>query len=104
MAKQTNIIAYLRNEVAKGNTIIQSNGVFANEEKATRQLKDEYLKALKADEIDMDTTFSQFKEDKMKGMTKTEDILKIIAELIDNEPKAFESAAPLPEQESDGDC
>ena len=82
MAKRTNIINVLVNEIRKGNVFLQENGNFVSEDMTSNNIQEMYIKALRNGEVSMDTTPEQFKQKALEGNKKAEDLLKVIKEFL----------------------
>ena len=94
-----NIIAYIRKEQEKGNTLIDKQGNFLPEEKVNAKLKKSYLDGLKKGEIDFSKPFDSYCADEKESsyVNANEIIAKIEESLGITEPPLD---MPEPVQES----
>ena len=100
MAKRTNIIRIIKDEIKKGNIYVATNGNFVSEDMLEREILADFKSRLDNRTIDMSTSFIVFKEDRLKEFTSAADVLSGICEafhLVNDGPDNAEAA---PEDQS----
>ena len=78
MAKRTNIIRIIKNEIEKGNIYLCANGNLVSEEMLTSGIADEFIKGLRAGEIPVNKSLEEYTKETVGNMTKAEDFLKAL--------------------------
>lgn len=93
MAKRTNIVRIIKNEIEKGNTIITANGNFVSPSLVENGIKEEFIKELRAGTVEVTTSFDQYKEKELGKLVKADDVLAKLKEVfeLDGEPVAKDS-------------
>lgn len=101
MAKRANIITMIKNEMNKGNIYVLANGNFTNEEAVTKGVKEEYIKALRAEEIGVDVTLKDYTKTKLEGMKTCSELLEYLKPYFPQEaPQEAEEAEEAEPQEA----
>ena len=93
MAKRTNILRIIREEIKKGNTYVAKNGNFVSADMLNRDILAEFKRCLDNGEVDMTTSFVEFKSLKLDQYTTAVDVLDGICEafhLINDDPNVAE--------------
>lgn len=85
MAKRTNIERIITAEIEKGNVYVIPGGNFVSAEMLDKEVKAEYQKAVNEPDFDMNMTLATFKENKLSGMKKAEDLLAFIKMFFDTD-------------------
>ena len=65
MAKRTNIIRIINDEIKKGNNYVAPNGIFVSEDMLNREIIDRYKRDLTSGSIDFSVSREQYKKDKL---------------------------------------
>ena len=78
MAKRTNITRIIKNEIEKGNIYVADNGNFFSGEMIESGIKEDFAKEVRKPDFDISMTLEQFKQKKLEGMKKAEDLLSHI--------------------------
>lgn len=63
-----NIIAYIRKEVEKGNTLLDTKGNFINPEKLENTMRKSYLAGLKNGSVSFEKPFAEYQQDEIEKM------------------------------------
>lgn len=88
MAKRTNIVRIIKNEIEKGNKYICANGNLVSEEMVTGGIKAEFIKGLNSGEIPVNKSLEEYTKETVGNMTKAEDFLKYFDSYFDKEEPA----------------
>lgn len=75
MAKRTNIERIIKNEIEKGNIYIVEGGNLVSAEMVENNIKEDFIKALRAEEIPANESMETFKQKRLASMRKAEDLL-----------------------------
>lgn len=102
MAKRTNIIRIIKNEIKKGNSYVAPNGNFVSADILNNEILAQFKSDLSANpEKIAAIPFDQYKANALAGYTTALDVLNGICEafhLVNDDPASAEEAAPdLPE-------
>ena len=100
MAKRTNIIRIIKEEIKKGNTYVASNGNFVSADMLEREILADFKSRLDNRTIDMSTSFIAFKEDRLKEFTSAADVLSGICEAFHLVNDDSNNAEAAPEDQS----
>ena len=93
MAKRTNIIRIIKDEIKKGNNYVAPNGNFVSADMLNREILDRYKCDLTNGSIDFSVSPEQYKKDKLSQYTTAADVLNGICEafhLINDDPDSAE--------------
>ena len=80
MAKRTNIIRIIKDEIKKGNAYVALNGNFVSADMLNREILDSYKRDLTSGSIDFSVSPEQYKKDKLSQYTTAADVLSGICE------------------------
>ena len=100
MAKRTNIIRIIKDEIKKGNNYVAPNGNFVSADMLNRDILDSYKRDLTSGSIDFSVSPDQYKKDKLSQYTTAAEVLDGICEafhLVNDDPDSAEAA---PEDQS----
>ena len=100
MAKRTNIIRIIKDEIKKGNNYLAPNGNFVSADMLNREILDSYKRDLTTGSIDFSVSPEQYKKDKLSQYTTAAEVLDGICEafhLVNDDPSTAEAA---PEDQS----
>ena len=61
-----NIIAYIRKEAEKGNTLINTKGDFVSPEKLENSMRKSYLQGLKNGSVSFDKSFAEYQQSEIE--------------------------------------
>lgn len=86
MAKRTNIERIIKNEIEKGNIYIVEGGNLVSAEMLEKNVQEDFIKALRAGEIPVTESMETFKEKRLAGMKKAEDLLTHINSFFETTP------------------
>lgn len=75
MAKRTNIIRIIKDEIKKGNAYVAPNGNFVSEEMLNSEILDSYKRDLTSGSIDFSVSPEQYKNDKLAQYTTASEVL-----------------------------
>lgn len=75
MAKRTNIIRIIKDEIKKGNAYVAPNGNFVSVEMLNREILDSYKRDLTSGSIDFSVSPEQYKNDKLAQYTTASEVL-----------------------------
>ena len=95
MAKRTNIIRIIKEEIKKGNTYVAPSGNFVSADMLNREILDSYKRDLTSGSIDFSVSPEQYKKDKLSQYTTAADVLSGICEafhLVNDDADNAESA------------
>ena len=95
MAKRTNIIRIIKEEIKKGNTYVAPSGNFVSSDMLNREILDSYKRDLTSGSIDFSVSPEQYKNDKLAQYTTALEVLDGICEafhLINDDPSTAEAA------------
>ena len=82
MAKRTNVIRILTNEIERGNTIILSNGNIVSSSLVENGIKEEYIKSLRNNTIPMTTNYADYLKDAIGNTVKAEELLSLVQNFL----------------------
>lgn len=91
MAKRTNIERIIKAEIEKGNVYVIPGGNFVSSEMLEKEIKDDFKKEVAKEDFDVTMSFESFKNKKLEGMRKAEDLLTHINSF-------FETTDPTPDK------
>ena len=100
MAKRTNIIRIIKDEIKKGNNYVAPSGNFVSADMLNREIIDNYKRDLTSGSIDFSVSPEQYKKDKLSQYTTAAEVLDGICEafhLVNDDPSTAEAA---PEDQS----
>ena len=95
MAKRTNIIRIIKDEIKKGNVYVAPNGNFVSSEMLNSEILDSYKRDLTSGSIDFSVSPEQYKNDKLAQYTTASEVLDCICEefhLINDDTSTTEAA------------
>ena len=95
MAKRTNIIRIIKDEIKKGNAYVAPNGNFVSADMLNREILDSYKRDLTSGSIDFSASPEQYKNDKLAQYTTASEVLDGICEafhLINDDTSTAEAA------------
>ena len=95
MAKRTNIIRIIKDEIKKGNNYVAPNGNFVSADMLNREIIDIYKRDLTSGSIDFSVSLEQYKKDKLSQYTTAAEVLDGICEafhLVNDETSTAEAA------------
>ena len=110
MAKRTNIIRIIKEEIKKGNAYVAPSGNFVSANMLNREILDSYKRDLTSGSIDFSVSPEQYKNDKLAQYTTALEVLNGICEVFhlvnddsDNAEAASEdqSVPDMPEPSSE---
>lgn len=78
MAKRTNIVRIITNEIEKGNLYITESGNLVSEEMVTSGIKAEFIKGLNAGDIPMTVSLEDYKKQTLGNMKQASELLTLI--------------------------
>lgn len=78
MAKRTNILRIIENEITKGNNYVVENGNFVNADMLEKEIKADFVRALNTGSLDISISFEKYKKDKLEGMKNASDLINHI--------------------------
>lgn len=96
MAKRTNIIRIIKDEIKKGNAYVAPNGNFVSADMLNREIIDSYKRDLTNGSIDFSVSPEQYKKDKLSQYTTAADVLSGICEafhLVNDDADNAEAAS-----------
>lgn len=82
MAKRTNVIRILTNEIEIGNTIILSNGNIVSPSLVENGIKEEYIKGLRNNTIPLTTNYADYLKETLGNTTKAEELLSLVQNFL----------------------
>ena len=85
MAKRTNIVRIIKNEIEKGNKYLCANGNLVSEEMVTGGIADEFIKGLRAGTIPVTKSLEEYTKETVGNMAKAEDFLKYFDSYFDKD-------------------
>ena len=100
MAKRTNIIRIIKEEIKKGNTYVAPNGNFVSADMLNREIIDSYKRDLTSGSIDFSVSPEQYKKDKLSQYTTAADVLSGICEAFHLVNDDSDNAEAAPEDQS----
>lgn len=95
MAKRTNIIRIIKDEIKKGNVYVAPNGNFVSADMLNREILDSYKRDLTRGSIDFSVSPEQYKNDKLAQYTTALEVLNGICEafhLVNDDTDNVEAA------------
>ena len=100
MAKRTNIIRIIKNEINKGNNYVAPNGNFVSADMLNREIIDRYKSDLTSGSIDFFVSPEQYKKDKLSQYTTASEVLSGICEAFHLVNDDSDNAEVAPEDQS----
>lgn len=100
MAKRTNIIRIIKEEIKKGNTYVATNGNFVSADMLEREILADFKRGLENKTIDYSISFEAFKADRLATFTRAEEVLIGICEVFNRVNDDVENAEAAPEDQS----
>ena len=94
MAKRTNIIRIIKDEIKKGNNYVAPNGNFVSADMLNREILDSYKRDLTSGSIDFSVSPEQYKKDKLSQYTTAAEVLNGICEAFHLINDDHDSAEP----------
>ena len=96
MAKRTNIVRIIKEEIKKGNTYVAANGNFVSADMLEREILADFKRGLENKTIDYSISFEAFKTDRLASFTSAAEVLSGIYEVFNrvNDDSDNEEAAP----------
>ena len=82
MAKRTNIVRIIKNEIEKGNTIITSSGNFVSPSLVENGIKEEYIKSLRNNTIPMTTNYADYLKESIGNTVKADELLSLVQNFL----------------------
>lgn len=107
MAKRTNIIRIIKDEIKKGNNYVAPNGNFVSADMLNREIIDNYKRDLTNGSIDFSVSPEQYKKDKLSQYTTAAEVLTGICKefnLVNDDAEAAdggEAGEVMPEPHSE---
>lgn len=100
MAKRTNIIRIIKDEIKKGNNYVAPNGNFVSADMLNREIIDSYKRDLISGSIDFSVSPEQYKKDKLSQYTTAAEVLNGICEAFNLVNDDADNAEAAPEDQS----
>ena len=100
MAKRTNIIRIIKDEIKKGNAYVAPNGNFVSADMLNREILDSYKRDLTSGSIDFSVSPEQYKKDKLSQYTTAAEVLDGICEAFHLVNDDSDNAEAAPEDQS----
>ena len=100
MAKRTNIIRIIKDEIKKGNAYVALNGNFVSADMLNREILDNYKRDLTSGSIDFSLSPEQYKKDKLSQYTTAAEVLDGICEAFHLVNDDIDNAEAAPEDQS----
>ena len=98
MAKRTNIVRIIKEEIKKGNTYVAQNGNFVSDDLLNNEILAQFKRDLSANpEKIVSVPYDQYKAQALSGYTTATEVLDGICEafhLVNDDPSTAEEAAP----------
>ena len=94
MAKRTNIIRIIKDEIKKGNAYVAPNGNFVSADMLNRDILDSYKRGITSGSIDFYVSPEQYKKDKLSQYTTADEVLDGICEAFHLSNDDPDSAKP----------
>ena len=92
-----NIIAYMRKEVEKGNTLMDKKGNFINPEKLENTLRKSYVNGLKDGSITFEKPFAEYQNEEIERLCIPVSSVEIhVAKFVGYEEVDMEEVMPEP--------
>lgn len=95
MAKRTNIIRIINDEIKKGNVYVAPNGNFVSADMLNSEILDSYKRDLTSGSIDFSVSPEQYKNDKLAQYTTASEVLSDMCKvfhLINDDTSTAEAA------------
>lgn len=102
MAKRTNIIRIINNEIEKGNNLVKKDGSFVSGEMLKFGIKEDFIKALRAGDITPDVSFEQYEREALSGMVTASDLLNVIMNCLTPADAETEQPDIIPDSSEKG--
>ena len=100
MAKRTNIIRIIKEEIKKGNTYVAPSGNFVSADMLNREILDSYKRELTSGSFDFSVSLEQYKNDKLAQYTTALEVLNGICEAFHLVNDDSDNAEAAPEDQS----
>ena len=97
MAKRTNIIRIIKDEIKKGNAYVALNGNFVSADMLNREIIESYKRDLTSGAVDFSVSPEQYKNEKLSQYTTALEVMNGICEAFHLVNDDAENADPAPE-------
>lgn len=101
MAKRTNILRIIKEEIKKGNTYVATNGNFVSVDMLESEILADFKRGLENKTIDYSISFEAFKADRLATFTRAEEVLIGICEVFNRVNDDAENTEAAPEDQTE---